>query len=379
MNTNIELFDSENIDQLIWPETNEGIFAKKLLHPLIKYGVNAYFDNVQTNMMALKIDNFVLPITVNDAEVDNSYVCSFYSYYIGCGLNNLDSIKNKTFQKGVGTVLKGFGKFLRAGKIDKVVSVNNWLFSTNLYPNLSETQILQIRNFIEKKFPTHAIAFRSINTIDKNSALQALKNNRFNLIASRQIFITNSSEKEIFESRLFKSDIRFLNKTEYEIADLSIEEKGEIPKMLSLYRALYIDKYTNISPQLNEKFLKLLVDNQIFKFKTLKKNNQIDGIVGYYSAYGVMMSPFFGYDTKVPQQVGLYRLLSTILSLQAKLTGELFHQSSGASFYKSVRKAKSDIEYIAVYEKHLKLHRRFYWKALKFIMNYFGIYWMKKY
>jgi hypothetical protein len=379
MNNKIELFDSENIDQLIWPETEEGHFAKKLLLPLIKHGVQSYFDNVQTNMMALQIDNFVLPITINDAEVDNSYVCSFYSYYIGCGLNNLDSIKNKTFQKGVETVLKGLGKFLRAGKIDKVVSVNNWLFSTNLYPNLSENQILDIRNFIEKKFPTHAIAFRSINTIDKNSVIQALKNNRFNLIASRQIFITNSLEKEVFESRLFKSDIRFLNKTEYEVGELTTNEGTEIPKMLSLYRALYIDKYSSISPQLNEKFLQLLVDNQIFKFKTLKKNNQIDGIVGYYSAYGVMMSPFFGYDTKQPQQVGLYRLLSTILSLQAKDSGELFHQSSGASFYKSVRRAKSDIEYIAIYSKHLGYGRRFYWKALKIIMNYFGIYWMKKY
>lgn len=378
-NDKIELFNSDNIDQLVWPETKEGDFAKKLLLPLIKNGVQPYFDNVKTTMMAIKIDDFVLPITVNTSEIDNSYVCSFYSYYIGCALDNVDAIKNKFLQKSVILFIKVFGKFLERGMIDKVVCIDNWLFSTNLHPKLEKNQIVAIQQFIEKKFPDHAIVFRSINSIDPNLPIQSFKNTQFDLIASRQIYITDSKNKEIFETRIFKSDVKLLNKTDYQVGELILHSEDDISRVLSLYQALYLDKYSTISPQLTKKFIRLLVDEHILKFKTLQKNNSIDGIVGFYSAYGTMNSPFFGYDTNLPQQIGLYRLLSTLLSLEAKNSGELFHQSSGASFYKSIRRATPDIEYNAVYTKHLSLSRRFYWKTLKVIMNDFGIYWMKKY
>lgn len=375
----IELYNSDNIDQLVWPKTKEGDFAKKMLFPLIKNGVQPYFDNVKTTMMAIKIDDFVLPITVNLSEIDNSYVCSFYSYYIGCALDNVDAIKNKFLQKSVILFIKLFGKILKRGKIDKVVAVDNWLFSTNLHPKLGRDQIIAVRQFIEKQFPDYAIAFRSINSIDPNLPIQSFKNTQFDLIASRQIYITDSKNKEIFETRIFKSDVKLLDKTDYQLGELETHSEDDLSKMLSLYKALYLDKHSTISPQLTKKYVKLLVDENVLKFKTLKKNNSIDGIVGYYSAYGTMNSPFFGYDTNLPQQIGLYRLLSTVLSLEAKNGEELFHQSSGASFYKSVRRATPDIEYNAVYTKHLSLSRRFYWKTLKVIMNDFGIYWMKKY
>jgi|GEM_PF-293715 len=375
----IQIYDSDNIDQLIWPKTEEGLFAKKILVPLIKDGISNYFNNVKTMMNVILIDDVVLPITINDNEIGNSYVCSFHSYYIGCALNNLDAIKNKFLRRCVEAIVKCLGKFLKAGNIDKVVSVNNWLFSTNLYPKLGNSEILCIREFIKKKYPDHAIVFRSINGIDKNLTSKTLKNNHFDMVASRQVFITNTKETQIFETRLFKSDIRFLNKSEYEIGDSPLNSDDEISKILSLYNALYVDKYSNISPQLNEKFVKLLVDQKLFKFKTLKKNDQIDGILGYYSAYGVLTSPFFGYDMNQPSSSGLYRTLSTLLTLEAKNSGELFHQSSGASFYKTLRRATPDIEYSAVYTRHLSLNRRFYWKTLKIIMNDFGVYWMKKY
>ncbi len=379
MSVKIKIFDDQNIDQLDWPDTHEGRFTKKMLLPIIKNGVPFYFDNVKTKMMVLQVDGLVLPITINDKVLENSYVCSFYSYYIGYGLKTASAIKNGILRNIVKTILRGLGTFLKIGKIDKIVSVNNWLFSTNLYPSLTPEQILAIRDKIQEDFPKHAIVFRSINTLDQNSPINSLKHHAFDLIASRQIFITDPKKEEIFTTRLFKSDLKFLNGTTYALGDLGVDPNEGISKLLSLYNALYVDKYSAMNPKLNETFLKLAVNDKLFNFKTFKKDGIIDGIFGYYSMYGVMTSPFFGYDTNKPQEVGLYRLLSTALTLEAKSCGHLFHQSSGASFYKSIRKATPSIEYNAVYTKHLNLHRRFYWKTLKFLINSFGIPWMKKY
>jgi len=377
MDTKIELFDSSTIEQLIWPNSEEGLFAKKLLIPLVKDGAASYFHNIKTEMMVLKVDDLVLPITINDFESDNSYVCSFYNYYVGLGSINASIIKNKLLRYLVTKALKTLGKILKLGKIDKIVSVNNWLFSTNLYPKLNDSQILSIREFIQEKFPKHAIVFRSINKVDKNSPLSGLRNSKFHLIASRQIFLNDTKETTFFESRLFKGDLKLLEKTDYLLDDL--KNDFESTKILGLYNEIYVDKYSKLNPQLNEKFVKLLIQHQIFNFKILQKNDRIDGVIGYYSAHGVMSSPFFGYNTKVPQQANLYRLLSTVLTLEAKNKKHLYNQSSGASFYKSIRKATATIEYSAVYFKHLPFSNRMVWKTLKIVVNTFGIQWMKKY
>lgn len=375
----MKLFDATNIEELVWPETEEGSFAKKLLLPLVQNGVDSYFSNIKTEMRVLSIDHLVLPVTINDAEANNSYVCSFYSYYIGYGLNATMRIKNKILKKSIQIILKCLGSFLKLGKIDKVVSVNNWLFSTNIHPKLTDSQVLKIKTLIQNEFPSHAIVFRSVKVMEEYSCIKALKNNQFDLVATRQIFFTDPKKAEVFESRLFKSDLKFLKSTDYELGGLNVSSKEELFTSLSLYHSLYLEKYSSINPCINESFMQLVADHNLFKFKTLKKNGKIEGVVGHYSMYGTMMSPFFGYNPIDSGQIGLYRLLSTILALESKNSGAIFHQSSGASFYKSIRKAIPCIEYTAVYTKHLPLRRRFPWKALQAIMNYCGIHWMKKY
>lgn len=53
---NIHLYDEKNIEQLNWPQNEEGKFAKNFLMPLLKDGVDHYFENVKTKMMVLEID-----------------------------------------------------------------------------------------------------------------------------------------------------------------------------------------------------------------------------------------------------------------------------------------------------------------------------------
>lgn len=374
----ISLYDKTNIDDLQWPDNEDGQYAKKFLLPLIKEGCLKYFDNISTDIKILKIENLILPITINNAEYDNSYVCSPFSYFIKSAVLYADIIKNPLLHKIVKGLFWGLSKLFKALKFNKVVIINNWLISTNLIPRMDPEYFTLITQFLQNQFPAHALIFRSVNPRTNEAYYEALKNSNYRMIAARQIFFTDTQKEHIFESRLFKSDLKLLQSSEYEIIDSGQLTKDEAARMLELYREIYICKYS-LHPQLNLNYVQWALNAQILKFKAIKKDGMIDGIAGYVCRNGIMTCPFFGYDKTKPQQDGLYRILSTILMLEAKQNHWLFHQSAGASTYKKIRKATDCIEYTAVYDKHLSLTRKLPWFFIKAIFNSVGIFYMKKY
>jgi hypothetical protein len=87
--------------------------------------------------------------------------------------------------------------------------------------------------------------------------------------------------------------------------------------------------------------------------------------MGFFVRNGVMTQPLFGYDTRLPQAEGLYRLL-TLITLQEGLQRNLLvHASGGVGKFKKIRGGKSVIEYNAVFARHLPRKRQMPWKLLK--------------
>ena len=320
-----------------------------------------------------------MPITINEAEYDNSYVCSPYSYYISYAKESLSFLTQAWAYHAINALLWGSAKILSRYQINKVVTVNNWLYSTNLYPRLQPQQLSAIAEFLQHRFPDYAIVFRSVDSHTNPVCYQVLRQIGFDYIANRQIFFIDPRQSTLCESRLFKSDLKLLKNSGYEIIDGDQLTEKDLSRMLGLYRDLYIQKYSDLNPQFNEDFLHLLLTEKLMHFKALKKEGRIDGIVGYVQRNGMMLSPFFGYDRTLPKEIALYRLLSTVLMLEAYDHHLLFHQSSGASMYKKIRKADSCIEYMAISYRHLNLRRQLPWRILKTMCNSVGVTYMKCY
>ena len=376
----IALYDAHHLEHCPWDQTLNGHYAKAFLTPLIKTGVSQYIENIQTDLRALVIDEWILPVTINQAEYENSYVCSPYSYYISYAKNSLDLFLSQAWLRhSINGVLAGLGKILRQLEINKVVMVNNWLYSTNLYPQLQPQQLTRIVHFLQQLFPDYAIIFRSVDPYTNPVCYQTLQQMGFEYIATRQIFFIDPHASSFFESRLFKSDLKLLKNSEYEVIEGEQLTENDIPRLLELYRDVYIDKYSGLNPKFNSNFLRLALEEQLWTFKALKREGQIDGIIGYMQCDGKMYCPFFGYDRHVPKEKGLYRLLSTVLILEAYDRHLFFHQSAGASMFKKIRKAHSCIEYTAVFYKHLKIQRHIPWLILKNLYNSLGIIYMKRY
>ncbi len=375
----IEMYDVHSIDSLAWPQTADGIEAKNFLLPLVKNGTSHYFNNIDTEIKLLKIQNTIIPFTINNKEYENSYVCSPYNYYITYAQHSLHEISSNVLKNLAKSALWGLSKIFKFTQFNKVIIVNNWLNSTNLFPALNSKTIPVITKFFQQHYPDHALIFRCIDQETNSDHFECLKQTAFRMIATRQIFFTDTKKQQIFDARLFKSDIKLLDTCGYDVIDHSQLTNQDIDRLLDLYNQVFIQKHSSLNPQINKAYLQLALEQQTLQIKVLKKDNQIDGVVGYFCRNGVMTCPLFGYDQTLPAHPSLYRLLSTLLMLEAKKHSVLFHQSAGASTYKKIRKAQDCIEYMAVYDKHLSLKRRLPWLVMSSLCNTVGIYCMKKY
>jgi hypothetical protein len=99
--------------------------------------------------------------------------------------------------------------------------------------------------------------------------------------------------------------------------------------------------------------------------------------MGFFIRNHTTTPPLFGYDTNLPKQEGLYRLLTQLNIQEALQRNLLVHMSSGVGKFKKGRGGKSVIEYNAVYDKHLPTQRQRPWKLLKAISKYAIPYFQK--
>lgn len=88
--------------------------------------------------------------------------------------------------------------------------------------------------------------------------------------------------------------------------------------------------------------------------------------------------PFFGYDPSLPKENGLYRIISTMVALEAKKMGGFLHMSAGASTFKRLRRAVPKLEYNAVCCEHLSFSRKIPWTFLRLLLNGICAYLLQK-
>ena len=370
---NIFLYDKNNIDSLTVPDNEDAKYAYNYLAPMIKDGVKNYIKNIDTDLKILKIDDILLPVNNNYAEYENSYTSSLYAHYVSYTKEELYELKNPVWEFILKTVLNILGCFYKLFKIDKVVYVNNWFLSTNLYLELSKEQYRKITEFLKEKYPKHAVVFRSLNENLLNREISYLKDLGYKMLGSRQVYIFDYNKRAYLKgkdkNKLYK-DIRLLKNSEYKVIDM---ENSYTKQTLKLYNQLYLDKYSKYNPQFSEEYIKLCNENNLLNFKLLSKDNKINAVLGYYKRNHVMTTPIFGYDTTLPKDEGLYRMLSAQLVLESEQNGCTINMSSGASKFKIYRGAIASLEYSALYYSHLSFYRKLGYKLLFFVINKIAI------
>lgn len=358
-----ELFTRKNIDTLQWPSTPDGDYARRYLLPMILNGPEKYIANVhKTQLMVVKVGDSVIPITISDFHPDNAYTCSPYSHYVSYGgFEEVHRLDNPPMEAVIKLLMHPVAWYFRQTDLDKVVYVNNWLLSTNLYPQLNAEQLSALCEALPKWFPDRAIVFRSLDRLRNPHLCDHLESHDHEMVLSRQIWFMDP--EEAFKLKQTREDVRLIKRNGHVRSEDLTDD--ELVRGLELYKMLYLQKYSFYNPQFTLEFLRLARDQKILNLRALKRNGKVNAIMGYFIRNGAMTQPLFGYDTTLPQEDALYRHL-TVITLQDGLErGLTVHASAGVGEFKKNRGARRTIEYNAVYTRHLPLYRQLPWNLIR--------------
>ncbi|MBE0672236.1 MAG: GNAT family N-acetyltransferase [Anaerolineales bacterium] len=359
------LFTKENIHTLKFPPTADGDYARRYLIPMMTDDLQKHIRNIHnTRLMAVNVDDVILPITTSDFHAENTYTVSPYSHYVSYGgLEEVKHLNSPLAEVAVKAVMKPVGWYFRYSELDKVVFVNNYLLSTNLYPSVNRAQLSAVSEALLGWFPDRAIIFRSVDQKKNPHVYQALENLGYDLVLSRQVWYMDPVAA--LKTRQCKEDVRVLKKAGYDVVSGKDLSDDELHRAVQLYELLYLQKYSYYNPQFTFDFLKLARDEEILHMYGLKKDGRLNAIMGFFVRNGTMTQPLFGYDTSLPMEEGLYRLLTLVTLQEGVKRGLLVHASGGVGKFKKVRGGESVTEYNAVYTKHLPKRRQLPWKLIQ--------------
>ncbi len=374
----VELYDRTTARHIPFPDTQEGRLAAKLLIPWLEHSPTHFVANVTTDLYVLRLGDILLPFTVNFEEYENSYVCSPYTHYVTYAKEELYKLKQPLLESILGRLLDGIGFLLKAGRMNQTVQVNNGLLSTNLYPDQVPSLLNKGLDLLRTNFPEHTIIFRSLAVSVNAPWIHALREQQFRFIPSRQVYLFSSPNAKA--RWLIKRDRQLLQKNGYEVVRTEQLTLTDIPRLKSLYDMLYLEKHSRCNPWFTEAFFTQSLQSRTLQLYALRctASDRLDAVMGFYVKDGVMTTPVFGYDTSLPQELGLYRMLSSVLIGLSEQNGWRLHESSGAAEFKRNRGALADIEFSAVYDAHLPFTRRTSWFILERLLTRIGVPLMRK-
>jgi len=335
--------------------------------------IENYIGNIRTSLNQIKSDDFVLPFTCNEHEYPNSYVCSPYTALYSYSKQEVNKLDNYLVKQTLKLVLPITAYYMKNNYVNKIISVNNWMLSTNLYPeNWRGNDLSDLKSTLVDRYPEHTIMFRSLNSFSNQPIIDKLQQAGYDLIPSRQIYIYHPSLNQIRQRNNIKNDFRLLRKTQYQIVKNDDIPNKWIPRIADLYNQLYIKKYSIHNPMFTAEYIRFALKSNYFDFEVfVNRRGHVDAVGGRFQLDGTCTLPIVGYDTSKSKQLGLYRLVLASTTKYALDNNLIFNASSGASEFKLLRGGVPFIEYSAIYTKHLSKTRRNMWRRLAYILSHY--------
>lgn len=363
-----EIFDPMIGPQGGWPA--QAALERAYLTAFAQAGAPAMIANVRTKIYGLRVGERIFPLTVNEAEYGDSYVCLPHTSYALYAREELDLVDIGVWRPALRLLTSLAGGLMRAIRINRVVHVNNWMLSTNLHHDWQGNELAAIRRLLVYEFPDHMMAIRSINRWSDAPLADALCADGWQLLPSRQIYVTDDLARDWAPRRDTKQDLRLLRNTPYQDDTMDQLRPGDAERIAQLYGLLYLDRYSTLNPQFTPTFITMTHRSGLIRYRGLRDAaGQLVAIVGCLIRGNILTTPIVGYDTALPRAHGLYRLACVLLTQMAQSSGVRLNSSAGAGEFKRLRGAHSELEYSAFFTDHLAAPRRAAIGAMAMVLN----------
>lgn len=375
--TEVTVFDPATAPTDAWPDGD--VSMRRYVEGIAAGGVAQMVSNVRTCWRALRSGNRLLPLTINDGEVGDCYVCLPHSAYILYARQELKLVDVGVLAPVIRLLIALFDKVLRAAKINRIVHVDNMLLSTNLHGDWNGEDLPAIRNALVALYPDHIIAIRSVDTWSCPELLAACKRDQWLLMASRQIWVTEDMARDWRPRNGTQNDRRLLARSGLAIDELTEMTQDDARRIAALYHLLYVGKYSPLNPVFTPAWIAMTHREGIIRYRGARDaDGQLMAVAGSLVRGGVLTAPIVGYDTARPQAEGLYRIAVWLFSEEAAAGGLRLNGSAGAAGFKRLRGAKGVIEYSALYMRHLSIRRRLALVLAAGLIEHFAVPMMRR-
>ena len=335
--------------------------------------------NVATRLETQDVaGGFLLPVSVNNgSDEGNCYVCSPHSQYVQYAAYELSRLGCPLLEAPLQGLLAGAGAAFRRASLDRVVIVNNFLLSTNLYPRSWDgADAEELVASLVARYPGHAVLFRSVNARQNPALLAAFRGAGARLLASRVVWHYDGSAAAFTRTANYRRDVHLLEENRaWQIVGPGDICAADMESFARLYEQLYVEKYTALNPRYTAGYFARCHEERLLRFQGLRERTtgQWLGVLGIFERDGVLTAPVVGYDTTLPQSLGLYRAVIALVLRETARRGALLNLSAGAGSFKQLRGGVPCAEFTAVFDAHLPRARRWPWWVLETLSNRVGL------
>jgi hypothetical protein len=339
-----------------------------------------FAENIHARVELLQHGDCAIPVTINSNEPDNAWVCSPKATYANYAAEEAERYLSSSLSRPNRWLFQRIQTWLERSDIDRVVTLNNWLLSTNIYPALASVPLDAMIASAREQWPEHALWFRSLNQDQNSDWLKALSGKGFQLIASRQVYLYHDMAHLVAKHINLKRDLALLNKTPFHRVRNNEFSDWDYARIAHLYKLLYLDKYSKLNPRYNAEFMRYWHRAGLLQFDGFRDEyGELLAVIGLFRQGSTITAPIVGYDTALPQSLGLYRLV-TACAYEATLDNRhCLNFSAGASYFKRLRGGVATIEYSAVYTAHLPPKTQQAIRILSLLTRKVGVPLMKRY
>lgn len=346
--------------------------------PVVAYVTGAAPDiaNAQTQMRVLDTGRFRWPVSVNDGDElpGNCYVVSPRTAYSRYADAEMVRLIQPLWSWPMRLLVRGADAWFRHARLDRLVVANNWLLSTNVYPDDWDGRDLpEITRFLQTEYPDHAVAFRSLNRIANPALMERMGAQGYFAVPSRQVYLYDGRkgcESEFLRCHNTRLDARLLQRTEYQVVEGTSLDDASFQRIVELYRQLYLDKYSKLNPQFGVRWMAVGARTGWLTLRALRHPaGRIDGVIGWFGGGEWLTAPVVGYDTSLPRSLGLYRLITRLCLQEVVERRCQLNFSAGAAHFKRLRGGKPVIEYTMVNVSHLPPARQRVWHVLRSVLD----------
>ncbi|GGB11824.1 hypothetical protein GCM10007190_19860 [Macrococcus hajekii] len=341
-------FEAIPFDQVI-----DSPVEKDYLHYKMQ-GIERGITNVHAKVEVMILNSQLIPYSVKSGSYQDSWIHSFTGQYIEEMFSEVERMKMPAVIKKGASLLLGVGRLLLKGTREKTVTIYPSFMSTTLYREGQFEQISQMTEELKRRYPRHALVFR---TISEDHLKEILKASGYEPLISRAIYIFDPAETHSKNERKdLKKDLKKLEKSGLSVSDVFSED--DFAQLLPLYNQVYLDKYSIHNPHFTADFFKFVYHNLPLKWFILREGERIVSFMAVQQKGDMLFPAYFGMDQSYK---GLYFMTSGLLYEYAKEQQMKVNNSAGAKDYKLARGSRPYLEYHFVYARHLPVEQRIFY------------------